>query len=543
MASKSAKTPKPRLLLMAGFVALLAAGTGFAIRGAIYADWAQTFHFTGRQTGLMAGGGFSGFCLGIIIGGLVADNLGYGKLVMAAFSFHVLSALVAFATGDGMAPGTALALIWSSAFLFALANGVLESVVNPLVAGLFPNNRTHYLNLLHAAWPAGLIIGFCVHDYLAGESWKLQLGCFLIPVVIYGVLFLALKIPRSEASLSRLRLRERLRDVGLLGAAVVGLFVFLFFKDGLGSLLAGFAGHEQFFKGGVWFYISAGMGGTFMLLFAGTARWTLGAPLLVTLFITQALAGVVDPDMENWIQNFEDRILLTGEGTKLFLYIFSLTVVLRCCGNFFQRKFKFTPIGLLLVCSVLTAAGLNLISLVNDFWFALVALTIYAFGEAFLWPTMLAVASDRFPRCGASAISLMGGLAMMSAWLIGAPGLGYAEDRFSGEALAQMNPGVYADARAATQNQWLWFKAVNGIDGEKLLAATSVVTGMRNPSQQIISEANTQANRKTLRLSSLVPLTLAGIFALLLVYFKFKGGYGIVPMTGGGGVGRRESIR
>ena len=35
----------------------------------------------------------------------------------------------------------------------------LEAVANPLVATLFPHNRTHYLNILHASWPAGLIIG------------------------------------------------------------------------------------------------------------------------------------------------------------------------------------------------------------------------------------------------------------------------------------------------------------------------------------------------------------------------------------------------
>ena len=38
-------------------------------------------------------------------------------------------------------------------FIFAFANGTLEAVANPLVATLFPKNRTHYLNILHASWP------------------------------------------------------------------------------------------------------------------------------------------------------------------------------------------------------------------------------------------------------------------------------------------------------------------------------------------------------------------------------------------------------
>ena len=44
-------------------------------------------------------------------------------------------------------------------FIFAFANGTLEAVANPLVATLFPNNRTHVLNILHASWPAGIVAG------------------------------------------------------------------------------------------------------------------------------------------------------------------------------------------------------------------------------------------------------------------------------------------------------------------------------------------------------------------------------------------------
>ena len=56
-------------------------------------------------------------------------------------------------------------LFWGM-FLFAVANGTLEEVANPLVATLFPENRTHYLNILHASWPLGLILGAA-----AGPSW------------------------------------------------------------------------------------------------------------------------------------------------------------------------------------------------------------------------------------------------------------------------------------------------------------------------------------------------------------------------------------
>ena len=44
-------------------------------------------------------------------------------------------------------------------WLFALGNGTCEAVINPLTATLFPQNKTHWLNILHAGWPGGLILG------------------------------------------------------------------------------------------------------------------------------------------------------------------------------------------------------------------------------------------------------------------------------------------------------------------------------------------------------------------------------------------------
>ena len=81
-------------LLFAGFMAILVAGVGFAIRGAILGDWASSFGFTDTDLGKIGGAGLTGFCFGIIIGGLLADKIGYGPLVISAFLCHILSAVV-----------------------------------------------------------------------------------------------------------------------------------------------------------------------------------------------------------------------------------------------------------------------------------------------------------------------------------------------------------------------------------------------------------------------------------------------------------------
>jgi len=197
--NQNVASPNAMRLLWAGFMAILAAGVGFAIRGGIIDNWGSEYGFNATQLGAINGAGFSGFCFGIIVGGVICDKLGYGKLVILAFALHVLSAVVTF-TASG--PGAYNALYWGM-FLFAYANGTLEAVANPLVATLFPNKRTHYLNILHASWPAGLVIGSALGWVLDDKmklSWQLQLSLYLIPTLIYGIMFLGQHMPKSEAS-------------------------------------------------------------------------------------------------------------------------------------------------------------------------------------------------------------------------------------------------------------------------------------------------------------------------------------------------------
>ena len=118
-------------------------------------------------------------------------------------------------------------------FIFALANGTLEAVANPLVATLFPNNRTHYLNILHASWPAGLVLGGLV-GWMLGDGmhvgWKMQLGLFLMPTCSTASMFFGQQFPKSEASAKGLS-SVRCPDVGFLGALVACFLIGLFFKE------------------------------------------------------------------------------------------------------------------------------------------------------------------------------------------------------------------------------------------------------------------------------------------------------------------------
>jgi hypothetical protein len=187
----------------------------------------------------------------------------------------------------------------------------------------------------------------------------------------------------------------------------------------------------------------------------------------------------------------------------------------------------------------------NLTSGIASFGGALVALTVYAVGKTFFWPTMLAVASDRFPRTGAVAISIMGGVGMMSAGLIGAPGLGYAKDRFSGESLKSADPAVFEQYKADKPSTFLplLFPEATGLAGKKLGDVQKKLDDNRkelakagnnepqaalntlSSEERLVHAAAIEGDRNTLVADSAIPATMAVIYLLLLVYFKSIGGY------------------
>jgi len=523
--------PNAKRLLLAGFTAILAAGVGFAIRGGILDNWGREFGFTGLQLGTIGGAGFTGFCFGIIIGGFVADKIGYGKLVIAAFLFHIISAFVTFAAVKGTAPELAYQYLFWGTFIFAIANGTLEAVANPLVATLFPNNRTHYLNILHASWPAGMILGGVAGWYLDDKlewDWKLQLALFLLPTVAYGVMFLGQSMPKSEASKQGLSLGQMLKDVGMLGGGVACYLLSLFFGGLLGDLI----GDKTTAT-----YLGYGIGAVLWLGLSSMTGFSLGSLLLFVLFLVHAMVGAVELGTDGWIQNITGNILTSEQGKFLFVFTSAVMFGLRFCAHFIEKRLGLSPVGLLVVCAVLAFIGLNLTSHVNSFGMALLALTVYGVGKTFFWPTMLAVASDRFPKTGAVAISIMGGIGMMSAGLLGSPGLGYLKDRYSGEALQEVDAALFDEYKASKPSKFLAIlPEATGLDAEKLGKITASLGELRKadptatpdnlpPEEAKVMNASIEGDRRTLRTDAFIPATMAVVYLALLLYFKTIGGY------------------
>jgi hypothetical protein len=294
------------------------------------------------------------------------------------------------------------------------------------------------------------------------------------------------------------------------------------------------------------------LAGALLIAVAVMTGFSFGAWLLFVLFVAHMLVGAVELGTDGWIQNITGNILTPGQGKILFVFTSAIMFSLRFCANFIERRLGLSPVGILVVCATLACIGLNLASGINTFTGALLALAVYAVGKTFFWPTMLAVASDRFPRTGAIAISIMGGIGMMSAGLIGSTGLGYAKDRFAGAALTSANPAAFATYKADKPSKFLFFGEAQGLDGKKLgevqkklgeardslskegvtdpLAALAKLT----PEERAVHESSTTGDRRTLVADSFIPATMAVIYLCLFLYFRAIGGYKpvhIVPVA------------
>jgi hypothetical protein len=144
---------------------------------------------------------------------------------------------------------------------------------------------------------------------------------------------------------------------------------------------------------------------------------------------------------------------------------------------------------------------------------------------------MLAVVGDRFPQTGAIAMSIMGGIGMLSAGLLGGPGLGYCKDRFAGEALRTADAAVYEEYKSETPSRFLNIPSSEafGLDGKKVAGARAAADA--TAAQQLAVKADQQGDRDTLKADAIIPATMAAIYLGLLLYFKSIGGYRRVEMT------------
>jgi MFS family permease len=415
-------TRNQMILFWASFLTLIAGGVGFAVRAGILLEWGKQFGFTQFDLGNITGAGLWGFPIAIIPLSFIADRVGYKPLMGLAFFFHVASAVVTLAAGPiytAYGHDAAYQCLYWGTFIFSLGNGACESVINPLTATLFPRAKTHWLNILHAGWPGGLILGALIvlgFDYIGQIPsighipWEVLMAIFLIPTLIYGVMMLPRTFPHSEA-----------KAAGIPFA-------------------------------------------TMLLEFA--------SPILLFLLLLHAMVGYVELGTDSWITNITGTILKNPNyGVMLFIWTSGLMFILRFCAG--PIVHKISPLGLLFCSAVLGCCGLTMLGMgpttgAYVILFYILAATVYGCGKTFFWPTMLGVISERFPKGGALTLGISGGIGMLSAGLLGGPAIGYQQDSFAIQNLRTTDEHAYDRYASETPEKFLFFPEIHGLDNAKL---------------------------------------------------------------------------
>jgi MFS family permease len=394
-------------------------------------------------------------------------------------------------------------------------------VANPLIATLYPNNRTHYLNILHAGWPAGLVAGGLASYFLVGQvRWEIQMALFLIPVVFYGVMCLGQRFPKSEARVHGVKFGEMLGEVGVLGTLVMCLMLSLWFRQ-----LCGEFGWPPYLS-----YVGAA---AVLLGTSAIMKFKLGPGMLAFLLVIMGLLGYVELGTDSWISNITGNILASrANGLLLFVYTSSLMCILRFCAG--PIVHRISPLGLLFVGAIFGTIGLTLLGHAQSGLFLVLAATIYAIGKTFQWPTMLAVVSERFPKGGAIVIGAMGYIAALSGGLLGGPGIGYNQDYMASRDLQAKAPAVYDQYKSAGKNKFLFFPEIQGLDGSKVAAVREKAEDARTPEEKQVHDADLLGGRMALRMTAAVPAAMALLYLLLILYFKTRGGYKQVHIEGTG---------
>src|SRR5688572_26365423 len=194
-------------LFLASCVSLVTTSMVFAIRGDAAPAMSAAFQLTNEQMGLIFSPAFWAFTVAIFISGALVDAVGMRAL-------HVLSAL-GYLVGIGLilvAPHpaapvvsifaeTGTSMLYAGFFIMGLSQGLVEGVINPLMATAYSEEKTRKLNMLLAWWAGGMVIGGLLAELLTqafGASWQIKLGTIALPAIVYLAMSLSLSYPRTE---------------------------------------------------------------------------------------------------------------------------------------------------------------------------------------------------------------------------------------------------------------------------------------------------------------------------------------------------------
>ncbi|CAN5591868.1 hypothetical protein BH10PLA2_BH10PLA2_15450 [soil metagenome] len=529
-------------LFWACFIMLIATAFGFVVRTQIMGDLAAEFNFSETQKGELLGAWFWPFGVSIILFSLVIDKIGYGNTVIFAFICQLTSSVLAIYSKNYL-------WFYLANVIGALGNGAVEAVINPVVATMFSRDKTKWLNILHAGWPGGLVVGGILAIFLPRmigpqvpdwgvqiglhSIWQFKLALVFIPVILYALLVIGCKFPINERVAAGISYRTMLKEAGLLSWLVATSLIVL-------EVTRVFEEMKYIFDGPQWNEI------LYQLNIPNLGNWditkkmavklaliaipsilffayvlSLGRMFFFFLVVIMIPLATTELGTDGWITDLMKGEMasvskLVGmeiEAGWVLVYTSFIMMVLRFFAG--PIAHRFSPLGLLAISAAIAAGGLFFLSKSTGLMI-IGAATLYAFGKTFFWPTMLGVESEQCPKGGALTLNMLGGIGMIGVGIIGNPLLGNIQDKFKANYLREHHAVLYE--KIAGPEKTSLFGAYNSLVEDK-------VKTLSEDEKKTVTETEELSKKNALSTVAIFPCFMLVCYVLMILYFKARGGY------------------
>lgn len=339
-------------LYYVGNLSIFMIGLGFAVRANIAGNLQSDIYNqldlarSAAMVGEALGATFTGFALTLLFGSALVDLIGMKRMLLLSALGYVIGAVGLLAAATMPVDSSVATLVFISLLLTGLGWGAVEAASNPMVASLYPEEKTHRLNVLHAWWPAGIVVGGLIGVGIsaAGLPWEINMYILLIPALALAWMVATSAFPVTERVAAGVSYGEMLSEL-------------------------------------------------------------LKRPMFWVFWLCMFLTASAELAPGQWV-NISLSNIVGMQGILLLVYVSALMFVMRhFAGAIVER---ISSIGLMFVSCLAAGIGLYLLSLANTPALAFAAATVWGIGVCYMWPTMLGIISERFPRGGAMALGLMG---------------------------------------------------------------------------------------------------------------------------------------
>ena len=386
-------------LFIASCLALLVTGLSFAIRAKIEGVFSTDYLLSKEDIGRAFAPAFFGFAIAMFAGGFIIDIVKTKTIVRLAFGLHVVGIILLLLAKDFTS------LFLANVFI-GLANGSVEAACNPLVATLFPNEKTKMLNRFHVWFPGGIVIGGILAWLIIDTfnlPWQVFVSILFIPLAIYGYLFFNEKIPETERVASGATYKDMMRNVGAPYTITVAVLLMI-----LSAFIPSLS--LDFHSAAPYLIISA-----FVVLVVIEGRLINKISLLFPLLLfCMLLTASTELGTNQWT-----NALLSTNGINPMIILVVMTGIM-AVGRFFAGGLihRLNPTGVLMGSAIIATIGLLLLSIASGAAMTLLSAAVFAVGVCYFWPTMIGVASEYVPKSGALGMSILGGAGFVATSMV-----------------------------------------------------------------------------------------------------------------------------